>query len=200
MLSAYFSSLRELICLPWLLYAIHLALFVSLHLCTLVYMFMHEFLCLLVSSSLIPTISCGSVPIFDTRDLESLLGILLNGMCVIHTLISWNYGHPIQTYICPPRNPFLFDNMLVCPLSGFLCNVSLCMISFLFCYLLCLSVGFFFVCCMYMLRARMLIVRAWPPNCEKKGQECKQEDSSPKRAMFSRLGGLASLSGFLSFS
>ena len=65
--------------------------------------------CLLVSSSLILTISCGFTPIFDTREPESHLGILLDDTCVIHTPISWNYGHPIQTYICHPRTfPFVW--------------------------------------------------------------------------------------------
>ena len=44
-------------------------------------------LCLLVPSSLIPTISCWFTPVFNTRDPEFLLGILLDGTCVIHTLI-----------------------------------------------------------------------------------------------------------------
>ena len=61
----------------------HLDLFVSLHLCTLAYMFMHESLCLLVLSSLIPTISCGFTLVLDTRDPESFIGILLGGTCVI---------------------------------------------------------------------------------------------------------------------
>ena len=65
--------------------------------------------CLLVSSSLIPTISCGFTLVFDTRVLESLIGILFDGMCVIHTLNQWNYGHLIQTYIYPPRTlPFVW--------------------------------------------------------------------------------------------
>ena len=100
-----FPSLYAMIYLPCLLCAIRLALFVSLHLCMLAYMFIHRSLCLLVSSSLIPTISCGFIPVFDTRDPESLLGILLDVMCVIQTPISWNYGRSIQTYICPLRTP-----------------------------------------------------------------------------------------------
>ena len=51
--------------------------------------------CLLVSSSLIPTISCGFTPVFDTEVLESFIGILFDDTCVIHTLNQWNYGHPI---------------------------------------------------------------------------------------------------------
>ena len=60
-----------LLCLSCLLCATHLVFFASLHLCTLAYMFMHEFLL----------------------------------TCVVHTPIQWNYGHLIQTYICPPRTP-----------------------------------------------------------------------------------------------
>ena len=44
----------------------------------------------------------------------------------------------------------------------------------------------------------MLRARARLPRHEQKGQGCKQEDAIPKREMFSRLEGLASLSGFLS--
>ena len=79
LLDTYTSPLCAIICLPCLLCATRLALLVSLHLCTLAYLFMHESLCLLVSLSLIPTILCGFTLVFDTRDLESLLGILLNG-------------------------------------------------------------------------------------------------------------------------
>ena len=44
-------------------------------------------LCLLVSSSLIPTISYGFTLIFETRDPKSLFGIFLDSTCFIHTLI-----------------------------------------------------------------------------------------------------------------
>ena len=65
-------SLRAMLCLPCLFCATPLALLVSLHLCILVYMFMHESICLLVSSSLITIISCRFTPVFDTRAPESL--------------------------------------------------------------------------------------------------------------------------------
>ena len=52
-------------------------------------------LCLLVSSSIIPTILCGFKPDFDTWDPESLLGISLDGTCVVYTPILWNYEHSI---------------------------------------------------------------------------------------------------------
>ena len=29
-------------------------------------------------------------------------------LCVVHILIQWNYGHSIQTYICPPRSLSFF--------------------------------------------------------------------------------------------
>ena len=46
MLALHLSPLRAmLICLPCLLCATRLAFFVFLHLCTLAYMFMHEFVC-----------------------------------------------------------------------------------------------------------------------------------------------------------
>ena len=50
-----------------------------------------------------------------------------------------------------------------------------------------------FVFCMYMLGARARL-----PGHEQQGQGCKQEDTSPKMAMFKILGGLAFLIGFLS--
>ena len=62
--------------------------------------------CLLVLSSLISIILCELTLVFDTHDLESLLGILIDGMCVIHTPIQWNYGHLIQIFIFPPRTPY----------------------------------------------------------------------------------------------
>ena len=86
------SPLRAMLCLPCLLYATRLAFFASLHFCMLAYMFVHESLCLLMSSSLIPTIPCRFTPVFDTRDPKSLLENLLDGTCVICTPIQWNYG------------------------------------------------------------------------------------------------------------
>ena len=77
--------------------------------------------CLLVSSRLIPTILCGFTPIFDTWDPESHIGSLLDGTCVVHTPISWNYGHPIQTYICSPRTPPFVWQYVCLPSYGFLC-------------------------------------------------------------------------------
>ena len=148
--------LHVMICSPYLSYATCLALFVSLDLNTLIYMFMHEFLCVFVSSILHSheTIDTQSKPTF----------VLL-------------------------RHCLLFDNVLVYP---FVCLtylfalvwlsllVSLCMLSLPFCYL--------------------LGQRMRPPMHEQKGQGRKQEDASPERAIFSRLGGLVSSSGFLSFS
>ena len=142
------SPHRAISCLPCLLCATHLAFFASLYFCTLAYMFVHEYLCLLVSSSLIPTISCKFTPVFDTWHPESLLGILLNGTCVVCTPIQWNYRHPIQTYICHPRTPlfvwqyvflpFRVLSMFVFPPFG-----SLHMLSLPLCYLLCVSAGCF---------------------------------------------------------
>ena len=120
--------------------------------------------CLLMSSHLIPTISCGFTPVFDTRDPESFIGILFDGTCVVHTPISWNYGYTVQTYICPPRTPILFDNMLVCPfvcLTYLFAPVWLSLLVCLFaCSLYLIVIPFtcllatLFVCCMYVLGAR----------------------------------------------
>ena len=48
LLDAYHSLLHAMLCLPYLLCVSHLAFFISLHLCMLAYMFMHESLCLCV--------------------------------------------------------------------------------------------------------------------------------------------------------
>ena len=62
-------------------------------------------LCLLMSSSLIPTNLYRFITrLWYTRP-QVPLGILLDRTCVVHTPILWNYGHPIQTYILPPRTP-----------------------------------------------------------------------------------------------
>ena len=87
LLDAYCSPLHEMLCLPCLLCATCLALFVSLHLCMLAYMFMHESLCVFVSLSLVPMTSCGFTLVLNTRDLESLLGTLLDGTYVVRTPI-----------------------------------------------------------------------------------------------------------------
>ena len=50
-------------------------------------------------------------------------------LCVIHTPISWNYGHPKPTFVflgCP----LLFDNMFVCPRSAPFDSLSFSMLSF----------------------------------------------------------------------
>ena len=101
------SQLCAMLCLPCLLCATCLTFFTSLHLCTFANMSMHKslFACVIKPNSyhLI-----WFTIVFDTRDLKLFLGILFDGMCVVHTLILWNYGHPIQTYICPPRTlPFV---------------------------------------------------------------------------------------------
>ena len=74
-------------CLPCLLYATRLAFFASMHSFFMLATCSCMSLCLFVSSSLISTISCGFTPVFDTRDLKSLLGILLDGTYVVHTPI-----------------------------------------------------------------------------------------------------------------
>ena len=108
-LDTHLSLLLVMLCL---LCATRLTFFASLHFCSLPTCSCIS-PCLLVSSSLIPTISCRFTPIFDTQEPESLLGVLFNGTCVVYTPISWNYGHPIQTYICPPRTPPSF-HLITC--------------------------------------------------------------------------------------
>ena len=152
-------------------YATRLAPFVSLHLSTLVYMSMHESLCVFVLS------------IFQshgTMDTQSKPTFFL-------------LGHPL-----------LFDNMLVYPFVCLTCLFAPIWLSLLVCPFSCFLSSCFFAClvacflchCMYTLGARMLGARARFPRCKLKGQGCKEEDSNPKREIFSRLGGLASPSGF----
>ena len=93
-----------ILCLPCLLFATYLAFFASLHLCMLAYMFMHESLLACVIKPNSYYLVRVHTRLWYTRP-RVPLGILLDGTCVIHTPISWNYGHPIQTYICPPRTP-----------------------------------------------------------------------------------------------
>ena len=79
-------------------------------------------------------------------------------LCVIHAPISWDYRHPIQTYICPPRTPSLFDNMLICPRLASFSSLSFSMLSF---YLfLCLSANLFLL---------SLHVHAWSTDTWSKG-------------------------------
>ena len=58
-------------------------------------------------------------------------------LCVVHIPIQWNYGHSIQTYICPPKTPSLFDNTFICPFICLACFV---------CPRLALFVSVFFAC------------------------------------------------------
>ena len=87
-------------------------------------------------------------------------------------------------------HPLLFDNMFV----------YLIWLIFIACLLACFPFSCFVTCllacflchCMYMRSAWTLGERTRPPRRKQKGQGYKQEDISPQRAMFSRLGGLAS--------
>ena len=111
-----------------------LALFVSLHLCTFAYMFMHVSLCMLVYViKLGSTISCGFTPILDTQDLESLLGTLFDSTRVSFILqyIGTMDIKSKPTFV-PLGHTISLDNMydfffLVFPFVGFLC----CLLSLL---------------------------------------------------------------------
>ena len=93
-------------------------------------------------------------------------------------------------------HPLLFDNRFVCPCLALLLIACLLACFPSTCFFTCLQACF--LChCMYTLGEWTLGVRVWPPRCKKNGQGCKQVDVSPQRAMFSRLGGLASLSGYI---
>ena len=137
-----------------------LALFVSLHLCTFTYMFMHVSLCMLVYViKLGSMILCRFTLVLDTQDPESLLGTLFDNTCVVYTPISWNCGHPIHTYICSSRTPLLFDNMLVYPSFGSFCSFVLSHAFLPVVFFACLLVLYFSCCCMCTFGARMLEVR-----------------------------------------
>ena len=50
---------------------------------------------------------------------------------VVHTPIQWNYGHSIQTYLCPPKTPSF---CLITYFFASLCASHVCMPSFgIFC-------------------------------------------------------------------
>ena len=100
-------------------------------------------------------------------------------LCVVHTPIQWSYGHSIQTYICPPRTPLLFDNMLLYPFHVLHMFVCSCLASLLACSLHALPISFFcfFACllacffghCMYIYGVRTLGARVWLPRHKQKG-------------------------------
>ena len=114
----------------------------------------------------------------------------------------WNMCHPysnlmelqipIQTYICPSRTPFLaclFDNMFVCPFVCFLSFVSLLSL-----FLVCWLYVFFFVACTCLERGGAT------SKMQAKKSKMQAKRRKPKRAMFSRLWGLASPRGYLFLS
>ena len=84
---------------------------------------MHTFLCFV--RCWYACLACFAPPIW----LSLLLCIFARlptcscmSLCVVHIPIQWNYGHSIQTYICPPRTPsFFFDNIFVCLFMCFKC-------------------------------------------------------------------------------
>ena len=90
-------------------------------------------------------------------------------LCVVHTPIQWNYGHSIQTYVCPPPRtpPFVWQyvslsfhvlHMFIYPrLASFPC---LSLVCFSFCFFLCLSISLFLL---------SLHVHAWSKDAWKKG-------------------------------
>ena len=67
---------------------------------------------LLMSSSLIPIILCKFTPVFDTRDSESLIGILFDGTCIIHTQSHRTMDIRSKPTFVLLGHPILFDNML----------------------------------------------------------------------------------------
>ena len=79
-----------------------LCFFASLHTC------LHVHAWVLVCACVIKPSSCNLMWV-HTRSWYKRprvpLGILLDGVYVVHAPISWNYEHLIQTYICPPRTP-----------------------------------------------------------------------------------------------
>ena len=101
-----------------------LCLFASLHPCLLVHACV--FVCLFVSSSLIPTYNLMRAhTCLCTRDPESFWELWLMSHVLSILQSNGTTDTKIQTYICPPRTSFLvclFDNMLV---YSFVCFLSL---------------------------------------------------------------------------
>ena len=150
------SPLRVMICLPCFLVTPS-TFFVSIHLCTVTYMFMNES-CLLVSSSLVPS------------------GTLLDGMRVSSIL---QHNGTMDTRFKPTfvllGHHLLFDNIFSCPFVCLaclfapvwpfllVCSLHAFYLSFyLLCFFLCLSAGLF---------PCLLHVQAWSKGLLERGND-----------------------------
>ena len=150
------SPLRVVICLPCFLVTPS-AFFVSIHLCTVTYMFMNES-CLLVSLGLVPS------------------GTLLDGMRVSSIL---QHNGTMDTRFKPTfvllGHHLLFDNIFSCPFVCLaclfapvwpfllVCSLHAFYLSFyLLCFFLCLSAGLF---------PCLLHVQAWSKGLLERGND-----------------------------
>ena len=102
----------------------------------------------------------------------------------------------VQTYICPARHPhFIWQHVCLPPFGTFrqlvflACFPSTC---FFTCLLAC-----FFCHCWYTRGAWTHGARVCLPRHKQKKARMQAKGTSPQRAMFNRLGGLASLSGYI---
>ena len=100
----------------------------------------------------------------------------------------------IQTHICPSRTLFfvcLSDNMLVCPFVCYPLFVCLFVCYPLFVFPLCavfVSLSFLWFVCSFCVSFVVACTRLEQgrnfQDASQEGQECKQDDASPKREMF----------------
>ena len=164
----------------------YLAFFICLNLYILVYLFMNVslYVCLCLQAQVLPIISCGFTPIFVHEILSPFQELHL--MAQVSSIFQYNgtTDNKSKSTVVLLGHPLLFDNMLSHPFVRFLSLFSpfmrfLC--SFVISFT-CLLALYFLFCCMYTLG-----VRAQIPKCKLKRAKCKQEDTSPKRAMFNRL-------------
>ena len=153
-----------LICLPCLLFATRLAFFDFMHLCMLLYMFMHESMCRPYSNpielwTLDPNLH------FSSQDTP---------FCLITCLFAFSYAQHALFAL-------MWLSLLMCSLHA----LPISLVSSFSCLL-----AYFFCLCMYTYGAWTLGARVRPPRCEQKGQgykPTKGNDQQTRRLSPSRM-------------
>ena len=100
------------------------------------------------------------------------------------TSIQWNYGHLIQTYICPPRTPSFclitclfalsYASHVCLPPFGIFSQLVFSMLFPSICFFVYL-VACFFCLCMYMHEEWSLGARVCPPRSKEKGKNARKK-------------------------
>ena len=119
---------------------------------------MHTFLCFV--RCWYACLACFAPPIW----LSLLLCIFARlptcscmSLCVVHIPIQWNYGHSIQTYICPPRTPSFF---FITYLFVSSCASNVCLPPVCFIFLLCV-IALYMVCVCVCLWEKVIMHFVW---------------------------------------